>query len=111
MKKVIGEERAFCDICEEPRYNQCLVCGQDLCDDHSVELKVRLCGDKSFSSGFEAYLCPAHALPLLKFLKELEGKSVASRGDDWLATGHNPQFNEVRLTEILDFLKRAAAVA
>ena len=105
MKKPVTEERDFCDICEKPRHGQCLVCGQDLCDEHTVELRVRLCGDHY--PGFLANLCPTDGAPLLPILEKLKGKSAAREGSDWLATGHNPQFNEAKLEAIVKFLKQA----
>ncbi len=104
MRRFIREERSFCDICEKPRRSQCLMCGQDLCDEHTVDFTVRLEGEHS-TTGFLAYLCPTHAAPLLPFLKDLVGKSAAKGGSDWLATGHNPQFNEARLEAIVKYLE------
>lgn len=99
MKKPITETKTFCDFCEEPAYEECLVCGKDLCRDHRVVLRVYL--DRE-DKGFRAPLCSDDARPLAPFLEQLTGKSTT-----WEKVGHNPEFNEARLAEILEFLKKA----
>jgi len=99
MKKAITEERRFCDFCEEPAYEECLVCGKDLCRDHRLVLRVYL--DRE-DKGLRAPLCPKDTEPLLPFLDSLKGKSTS-----WEKVGHNPEFNEARLGEILNFLRKA----
>jgi len=103
MKKPFTEEKYFCDICEKPRSSQCLACGKDLCREHTVEFGVRLQGDHY--AGFQANLCPTDAASLLPILEGLIGKSAAREGSDWLATGHNPEFNEAKLEAVVQFLK------
>jgi len=100
MKKPVTEERVFCDFCEEPGHTECTVCGKDLCNKHRLELVIYL---DYQSHCFQASLCPVDAKPLLPFLESLKGKS-----DTWQKAGHNPEFNEKRLTEIVWFLSDAA---
>lgn len=102
MKKPVTEDRVFCDFCEEPGRAQCMVCDKDLCPKHRVELVI--CLDRSDWS-FRASLCPEHAQPLRPFLESLAGKITS-----WQKVGHNPEFNEKRLAEILEFLSAAIGV-
>ena len=96
MKKPVTEERVFCDFCEEPGYTQCMLCDKDLCHEHRIELVIYL--DRQ-DRMFQASLCQQDAQPLVPFLKMLKGKS-----DSWRKAGHNPEFNEARLGEMLKFL-------
>ncbi len=96
MKKPVTEDRVFCDLCNEPGYTQCMVCGKDLCSKHRVELIVHL--DRQ-DRAFRASLCPTDALPLRPFLESLLGKSKS-----WEKAGQNPEFSEARLGEIVMFL-------
>lgn len=98
MKRPVTEERVFCDEegCKEPGYTECMVCDKDLCSNHRLELVFYL---NYQSKTFRASLCPHDAQPLLPFLSSLMGKSTSER-----KAGHNPEFNEARLREILAFL-------
>ena len=40
MKKPVTEERVFCDFCEGEARAKCLVCGKDLCSNHTLLLPV-----------------------------------------------------------------------
>ena len=96
MKKDVTETRTFCDYCEQLGYTECMVCEKDLCHEHRVELVVYL--DRQ-DRAFRASLCPEDAVPLGVVLKMLQGKSTS-----WKKAGHNPEFNEARLIEIIQFL-------
>jgi hypothetical protein len=52
---------------------------------------------------FLARLCPTDSQPLRPFLETLKGKSTS-----WEKVGHNPEFNEARLADILEFLGKGA---
>lgn len=101
MKKDVTEPRTFCDFCEEPAYEECLICGKDLCRDHRLVLRVYL--DRE-DKGFRVALCQDDAQPLVPFFKNLRGKSIT-----WDRVGQNPEFNEARLKEIMDFLSAKVA--
>jgi len=105
VKKDVTEQRTFCDFCaaDEGAYEQCLVCGKDVCRVHNLTLTVSL--DRRDHT-FTASLCPEHAQvlkPLLMGLKAAQGT--------WASTGHNPEFNETQLGRILHWLENAAAIA
>jgi len=97
VKKDVTEPRTFCDYCEEPAYTQCLVCGKDLCSKHRLELVIYL---NRQDQCFRASLCREDAQPLLPILESYQQKS-----DTWRKAGHNPEFNEARLAEMLDFMR------
>lgn len=99
MKKNITVPRVFCDFCEEPAYEQCLVCGKDLCRDHRLVLRVHL--DRE-DKGFRAALCPVDAQPLMPILEHFIRKSAT-----WEKAVDDPKFNETRLAEILNFISKA----
>lgn len=99
MKKPVTEERVFCDYCEEPGYTKCLMCDKDLCSKHRLELVIYV--DRQ-DRCFRASMCLVDAQPLLPILEIFQGRST-----DWRKAGHNPEFNEARLEEILNFLKQA----
>lgn len=103
MKKDITETRTFCDFCGEPAYEQCLICGKDLCRDHRLVLRAYLNRE---DKGFRAALCPEDAKPLMPILEDFKGRSAT-----WEKAADNPEFNEARLVEILDFLKWGSPVA
>jgi len=98
MKKDVTESRRFCDFCkdEEPAYDECLLCNKDLCRDHRVGLIIFLSTDVG---SFRASLCPDCAKPLRPILEGFRGKTTTER-----QAGQNPEFNEARLAEILEFL-------
>ena len=102
MKKPITEDRTFCDICEEPGYTECMVCDKDLCSKHRLELVIYL---DFQDQSFRASLCPEDALPLRPFLEKLAGRSLTAR-----RAGHNPEFNEARLADILQFIPASTGV-
>ena len=103
MKKPVTEEKTFCDFCEEPGYTECMVCDKDLCPKHRIEVVIYL---NRQDWAFRASLCREDAQPLLPFLESLAGKSTS-----WQKAGHNPEFNEKRLTDILFFLRTGAPIA
>ena len=96
-KKPVTEERTFCDFCEEPAHTECMLCDKDLCSQHRVEVLVYI-GEKS--EYFRAALCRRDARWIEPFLKECRNKSRT-----WDRVGHNPEYNEKRLKEILEFIK------
>jgi len=98
MKKPVTEEKTFCDFCDGPGWTQCLICDKDLCKDHRLELRIYL--DRQDRS-FRASLCPVDAQPLLSILESYQGKSTS-----WEKTGHNPDFNEAQVNNILHFILR-----
>ena len=99
MKKDVTETREFCDFCEEPAGDQCLVCRKDLCRKHRLVLEMYL---ERRDQVFRAALCLDDGLPLLPILNVFLGK-----GTTWEQAGHNPEFNEARLREIREFLQGA----
>ncbi len=103
MKKKVSETRTFCDFCDEGKeqeaHKRCLVCDRDICDDHTLDLDVRVAHQ---SPGFSAHLCPVDALPLEPALTKL-----AEAKGDWGSIGHNPEYNQARLKEIRNFLVAA----
>jgi len=103
MKKDVTETKVFCDYCEEPGYTKCLMCDKDLCPNHRLELLIYL---ERQNYPFRASLCPVDAQPLLPLLESWKAKSTT-----WEKAGQNPEFNEARLAEILDFLKKAVPAA
>ena len=96
MKKQIIEEKVFCDFCEREAHVKCLVCGKDLCSSHMLTLVVRGISPRG---DFQVYLGPEDAKPLLPVLKSYHGKSA------WENSGHNAEFNEARLNEIIGLLE------
>ena len=96
-KKPVTEERTFCDFCDEPAHTECMLCDKDLCQAHRVEVVVFL-SDPSHC--FRASLCHQDALSVEPFLFECKNKSLT-----WQRAGQNPEFNEARLKEVLDFIK------
>ena len=98
-KRDVTETKTFCDFCEEPGYCQCLICEKDLCSHHRLELLIYL--DRQ-DRAFRASLCPVDGNILLPILNSFQGKS-----DTWQKAGHNPEFNEARLAEVIEFLKQA----
>ncbi len=103
MKKPVVEERTFCDFCEELGYTECLLCEKDLCSKHRLEVVIYL--DRQ-DYPFRASLCPADGNILLPILNKFQGKSTS-----WQKVGQSPEFNEARLGEILEFLKKAVPAA
>jgi len=99
MKRDVTETRVFCDFCEEPGYTKCLVCNKDLCPKHRLELVIYL---KHQDWPFRASLCIEDAIPLRPVLISFKSLSTS-----WEKAGHNPEFNEARLAEILEFLTQA----
>jgi len=97
VKKPVTEERTFCDFCEEPSYTECMLCDKDLCHEHRVEVVVYL---NASDHCFRASLCRRDARWIEPFLKECQNKSLT-----WHRAGHNPEFNEARLKEVLGFIK------
>jgi len=76
-----------------------MLCKKDVCSRHRVSVVVYL-GDQSRC--FRASLCSRDARWIEPFLEECRGKS-----ETWQQAGHNPDFNEARLAEILEFIKWA----
>jgi len=100
MKKKVEEERTFCDICEvELARYKCHVCQKDLCPKHDLGISIHL---ERFDHKFNAELCPEHGLPLLPILE-----AYAQFPGSWESAGHNAEFNDARLAEILDFLRKS----
>jgi len=99
MKKPVTETQVFCDFCEDTAWEQCLVCGKDLCRDHRLILTVYL---NRQDREFRVALCPEHAQPLMPILEGFIGKSAT-----WEKAVDNPEFNEARLAEILNFISKA----
>ena len=96
-KKPVTEERTFCDFCDQPGHTECMLCDKDLCSQHRVEVVVYL-NDQSHC--FRAALCRRDARWIEPFLKQCQNKSLS-----WHRAGHNPEFNEARLKELLEFVK------
>jgi len=98
MEKTVKEARIFCDICTEDelaRY-KCRVCKKDLCPSHSLTMTIHL---ERSDRCFRIELCPGHALPMLPILQ-----AYAQFPDVFESAGHNIDFNDARLNEILIFL-------
>lgn len=102
MKRPVTEQRTFCDLCGEEAElagAECIICGKDICRKHEVRVLVE--ASMYYKTGARACLCIPDAKPLLPFLKTLVGKST------WRSAGHNGEYNEARLAELITLIEAA----